>query len=567
MKAVFVFLLAMTCCVDALGADVVVTRPTDLRADRYSDAAVLMALTAGMHVDLLSTEAGWVRARVDGRTGWLRATGLTGPGATVASLARLETGRSAGGNIVVAAGIRGMPKASKHALIIGVDAMSAKDPALRWPGVAHDVESARAIAERVGVPDVNVEILTGADATFDGIGAAIDRLAERVQPGDQVLVYFSGPGTQMTDGNRCVNAWATTDGAAWASAAVVGRMRPVLRDAGKLLIVSDAAYSPRPTTAGTTRKFYPMPAPRGCSAPGQTTSSLFEAAVAADLYGSNLVVMDGIGGTAAGNDSADGGGTFTIALTDCFLGDAIDADGSTSISIAEIGVCTNRRRHPTSARQEGGMVSVSGRGDYAPLIGVVPAAATTTTSASGKAPVTTSPRVVIEDLFAQRDSRIDVRLIASPDELRIGHDFLDLTLTSSRAGFVYLVLLGSDGKSFSLLFPNDLDRDNRIAAGETLHLPRPPWRVQSQGPAGHDLLLAIVAESERDLAPFAAQKEGPFGTALTDRAGRLQLQWLLGRSGRADSEACVAAGSRRNLAAVKTCSDAFGAALVGVVER
>jgi hypothetical protein len=298
------------------------------------------------------------------------------------------------------------------------------------------------------------------------------------------------------------------------------------------------------------------------------TSSLFQAAVAADLYKSNLVVMDGISGILAGGDAAGAGGTFTVALTDCFLGDAVDADGSMSISIAEIGTCTNRRRDPTFSRQMPGMVAVSGNAGYSPLIGVSTAVASSTGATVPAATVAaTSPRVVIQDLFAQRDSRVDVKLVATPGELRIGQDFLDLTLTSSHAGYVYLVMLGSDGKSFYLLFPNDLDRDNRIAAGTALHLPRATWRVQSQGPAGTDLLLAIVAESERDLALLTSRKEGPFSTALTDAEGRVQLQWLLGHSGRAASSECVDGGKRRNLAAVKVCSDAFGAAMIGVVER
>ena len=132
---------------------------------------------------------------------------------------------------------------------------------------------------------------------------------------------------------------------------------------------------------------------------------------------------------------------------------------------------------------------------------------------------------------------------------------------------MYLILLGSDAKSFYLLFPNELDRDNRIAAGETLRLPRPSWRVQSQGPAGHDLLLVVVAESERDLKAFAGRKEGPFSMLLTNAEGRAELQWLLGRSAQADAQSCVAAGRQRNLAAVKVCSDAFGAARIEVIEH
>jgi hypothetical protein len=148
----------------------------------------------------------------------------------------------------------------------------------------------------------------------------------------------------------------------------------------------------------------------------------------------------------------------------------------------------------------------------------------------------------------------------------VGKDFLNLALTSGSDGFVYLILLGSDAKSFYLLFPNALDRDNRIAAGQTLVLPRAQWRVQAQGPPGHDIVLAVVAESERDLSALGA-RAGPFSAALTDVEGRARLQWLLGHSSAADTENCRLAGKQRNLAVVRSCSDAFGAARAEVVEQ
>jgi Domain of unknown function (DUF4384) len=139
-------------------------------------------------------------------------------------------------------------------------------------------------------------------------------------------------------------------------------------------------------------------------------------------------------------------------------------------------------------------------------------------------------------VLAQGDGRISVQLTAVPPALRIGRDYLDLQLKSSHDGFVYLILLGSDEKSFYLLFPNALDRDNRIAAGQTLQLPRPSWRIQSQGPPGRDVLLGVVAESARDLASIEREKNGPFTTVLSDMQGRAQLQWLLGRSGIAEMQ-------------------------------
>ena len=106
-----------------------------------------------------------------------------------------------------------------------------------------------------------------------------------------------------------------------------------------------------------------------------------------------------------------------------------------------------------------------------------------------------------------------------------------------------------------------------IAAGEEMRLPRPQWSVQSEGPPGVNVIVAVVAESPRDLRPLQGRKAGPFMDVLADLQGRASLQWLLGRSASADAERCTAGGGRRNLQVVPTCSDAYGAAQVEVAER
>jgi Domain of unknown function (DUF4384)/Caspase domain len=551
----------------ALAVDTIVTRPTDLRADRYVDAPSLRPIASGTHVELLKTEAGWVQIRIDAQTGWVRATGLGGEAASVSALARLETGRSASGNIVVAAGIRRIPKASKHALIIGVDTVTFDaTSSARWPGIGDDIESARLIADRIGVPSDNVEVVRGAQTTAALIGQALDRLNERVQPGDQVLVYFSGPGAQTLDEGRCASAWVGLDGATMSATALARRLQPALSTADKVLVISDAGYAAT-VSAASTRKSIALPVKRACGAADANVQfGLVDAAVALGISSQNLVHLQSSPGIDQGVQQANAGGLMTQALVDCFLGDAADLDQSASISIGELTTCANRHGRTTARTRPSIFVTVSGNAAYSPIIGVMPAPASSSTAASSPPVGNGSPRAAIDDVYAQRDGRIDVTLTATPNSLQIGRDFIDLKLTSTRAGFVYLVLLGSDGKSFYLLFPNDLDRDNRIATGETVRLPRPSWRVQPQGPPGHDTILAIVAESERDLTSFAGHKEGPFSTALTDPEGRAQLQWLLGRSSQADAEQCVEAGKRRNLSAIKVCSDAFGAALVDVIE-
>ena len=543
-------MLAMTGGI-AWAADTTARGPLDLRADRYIDSAVVMQIAEGSRVEMIKSEAGWVQVRADGRVGWVRATGLAGEGATVSTLARLDNGRSASGNLVVAAGIRRIPKASKHALIIAVESITAAGvPARRWSGVIDDLIGARLIASRLGIPAANQVEVSQVGATVGTLNSEIANLNERVQPGDQVLVYFSGPGTHVVEDGACVPAWTMPDGKSMSAATLVRSMRPALLNADKVLFVSDAAYV-QVAKDDASRKVVPSACRPGAAAGDMTVVAT---AVAAGISAQNIVALQSTGNE-QGVDIAHGGSVFMQSLTDCFLGDAVDLDQSASISIAEIGACANRRG------RNGPLVSITGNAGWSPIVGVA-----SKLSATGPG-ATTLPRAAIDDVVAQRDGRIDVTLSATPSTLRIGRDWLDLDVTSKHAGFVYLVLLGSDGQSFYLLFPNDLDHDNRIAAGETLRLPRPTWRVQGQGPPGRDTVLAIVAEAERDLAPFAAHKQGPFSTALTDVEGRAQLQWLLGRSGLGATSECVDAGKRRNLAAVQVCSDAFGAAVVEVMEK
>jgi hypothetical protein len=135
--------------------------------------------------------------------------------------------------------------------------------------------------------------------------------------------------------------------------------------------------------------------------------------------------------------------------------------------------------------------------------------------------------------------------------LKIGADSLDLTVQSSHDGHLYLVLLGSDAKSFYLLFPNGLDGDNRISAKTPLRLPRPNWAIKAGGPAGTDQMLVLVTDTPRDLqkmqmaSPSASE---PFTYALNDFSGRASLINFLVGKGRTEG------------------SESFGSSLVQIKE-
>lgn len=114
-----------------------------------------------------------------------------------------------------------------------------------------------------------------------------------------------------------------------------------------------------------------------------------------------------------------------------------------------------------------------------------------------------------------------------------------------------------------MLFPNYLDRDNAIRARQTLNLPRSKWAIKAQGPSGRDSILTIVADSPRDLSALGNSKSGPFYTLTTASNGQPDLQWLL----HAASHACSHLKPVQARNAKTSCSDAFGSALVDIVEK
>ena len=166
-------------------------------------------------------------------------------------------------------------------------------------------------------------------------------------------------------------------------------------------------------------------------------------------------------------------------------------------------------------------------------------------------------------MFEQRDAKRAVRVLAGKEILKIGQDTLDLVVQSDRAGYVYLALAGSDNKSVYLLFPNDLDQNNKIEAGQSMVLPRPNWRVRAGGPPGRDSLLVMVADGPRDLTDLASNKAGPFMASLNDVQGRAKLGALMASSKIVTSQACLSEASRKKN---PLCSDAYGAAMLSIEE-
>ena len=145
-------------------------------------------------------------------------------------------------------------------------------------------------------------------------------------------------------------------------------------------------------------------------------------------------------------------------------------------------------------------------------------------------PPALGPIATLGDVLNQRDPRRSVDLRLRQARLKIDRDELALALISARSGYLYLIHIEPNLRSFTLLFPNALQPDNRIAANQAVHLPRMDWRLVSAGPPGKSHLLAVVTDQPRDVAVLPPVTTSlPFSQLMTDDSGRGRLlQFVIG---------------------------------------
>ncbi|MBY0238854.1 MAG: caspase family protein [Burkholderiaceae bacterium] len=493
------------------------------------------------------------------------------------------------------------PRAARHALIVAIgDYMNPNIPPLL--GVGHDVDSATKMATAMQIPAANIRVLRDHDATAARIEQEIAELNSRTRPGDRVFFYYSGHGTRyyssLPADQGCVEALLPADSAPLTNARLATLMKPISDKVDKLMVFYDACHSggivgkPLGVTRSLTTpkgkltpKFTPGGAIDACSKPTNIrTRSLGNETAKAGTLAQNIVLISSSRPDEVSFDDEDAGGVATQAWRDCMLHDAQDLDQSGAISINEISACAQVRidaRFKGNAQFGAQHMIIGGNAGFVPgwltstAAATAPAAVAATSAATPATPpavvavaaasatpatVQAAPGAALADILAQSDPRRQVTVNAPTRMLKIGKDALDLSVTSSHAGYVYVVMLGSDKKSYYMLFPNDRDGENYIKAGDSMKLPRPNWRITAQGPAGTDRMLVVVSATPRDLTQLGNNKAGPFTYNLTDAGGRARLQWLLGTSVGLSSPECQP-GAARDATTAERCSDAFGAVI------
>ncbi|MES3003241.1 MAG: caspase family protein [Pseudomonadota bacterium] len=590
--------LALACAV-AFAQQTSTVRTTELRSDKLGIAPVMKQLPAGAPLTMLSLEGGWALVHAAGQTGWVRAGALAlqSPAAAVTLLA---SGRESAGNSVMTLGVRGLPaRGNRHALIIGVSRYA--DPSIpELPGARVDRESATQMAQAMQVPLANTRYLQDGQATAAGIRAAIAELDRNVQGGDRVFIHYSGHGTRFNDpaAGGCVEALLAYDGGQQGTITnreMTELLAPLIAKTDKIFVMFDACFSggliqPAARSRGLANandegrlrpKFADTSDQCGRPVNVRTRNLLVELAGKGGLP-QDVVHLSAARDNEISFDDEFKGGLATQFVRDCMLRDVRDLDGSGAYSIDEIRSCAQEkieRRMDNDANFKPHHLTLSGNAAFVPTWfsqampqPAAPAAAVAASSAVAAvipAPVAPTPpppltgEQALAQMFAQRDGKRRVQVSLSSPRLAIGRDSLDFSVRSDRPGYVYVALAGSDNQSVYMLFPNELDRDNRIDAGKAMSLPRASWRVRAAGPAGIDNLLVIVSDAPRDLASLGQSRAGPFLSSLNDAQGRAALGALMTTSASSSGAACRS----RSTSVVRTqCSDAYGAAMVAVEE-
>jgi hypothetical protein len=472
---------------------------------------------------------------------------------------------------------------NRYALMIGIGEYT-KSGIQSLAGVKFDIQSAKLMASSMGIPEQNIQILQNANATAEHIRESIKQLNQRLLPGDRLFVYYSGHGTRWYDPNIsdgvCTEGLVATDGEVLSNKEIGKLLRPISEKTDKLIVFYDACFSggvvSSPLTTRSislnrillTPKVTPSINQPECSiASNFKTRSLNTVMLQQGLLPQNIVHIAASRADEVSFDNADQGGMATVAWRDCLLGQAKDNNQLGVITVQDITSCAQKKLDQTFSNMQGDVLSqhmiIGGNKHFVPALIKADFMPLSNIDVSQKI----NPAVVLEQIHEQRDAGRKIEVSVDKSRLKIGVDQLKISIKSSQNGYLYIALAGSDQKSLYLLYPNKLDGNNAIKAGQTINLPPKSWAIDAAGPVGTDTLFVMLTDSPRKIEELAFVREGPFMKTLLDGGGLSLLQSVLATSSNSEQSRCQQTSGLRNLKVARQCSDAFGSEIIKIEEN
>jgi serine/threonine protein kinase len=189
------------------------------------------------------------------------------------------------------------------------------------------------------------------------------------------------------------------------------------------------------------------------------------------------------------------------------------------------------------------------------------------TVAAASPAIAAAPPAAADAPFEPIDALRQVLGGASPDRMvtvqvaqprvQIKRDRLSFSVRASHAGYLYVQMVGTNRTDYWMLFPNAVDKDNYVKAGQTLTLPRSKWKMVGTGPAGIDQFVAIISDVPRDFTGAGLVKGDPFSEFPIARARQMQ---------RSHTGATPLFAGAPECAGVTPCSTIYGASMFSIEE-
>lgn len=418
--------------------------------------------------------------------------------------------------------------AENHALIMWIGQYA--DPRANLPGIDLDAKAARRIAETMGVPPANVTELKNEQLALRSMGQALSALVDRIKPGDKVLIYYSGHGAQQPNvsggGHKCSEGLVAQDVQLYFDRELESTLAKLGAKASQVVMLNDSCFSGGASVKSVQSlvpKVYPLPIAKPAATPavaGTANDPSYQCgdAVNKQLLKKTIEVVPREGArllylaASADNEvsyAGPQGSLATQAWAACLQDPAADTDRSGSINGEELRQCAQAR---IDRNREGVHQRLS-------LTGTSTLAVASTAATAATATVLVEPQKALRDLSEGADKAIGValktKLPAGRSGLRIGQDALEFDIETDREGYLYVFQVGSDNKTINLLFPNEIDRDNRVPKGRH-SFPRASWALKANGPAGTDHLMALLSSTPKDYSPVL-RKAGVFASLPATR--------------------------------------------------
>ncbi|QIL73077.1 DUF4384 domain-containing protein [Diaphorobacter sp. HDW4B] len=412
----------------------------------------------------------------------------------------------------------GGARAENHALIMWVGEYA--DARQNLPGIDKDAALARGIARSMGVADNNIVEVKNRDLTLEGMKLAVGQLVGRVQSGDRVFIYYSGHGGQVdAAGGKCSEGMVAHDGSLYFDQQLQDDLDRLAGKAAQVIFMNDSCFSGGAATkdagssSGEVAKSYTGTIKSAGGADGyacgdavnKMTRSFAERASRQELQ----VLYIAASSDRELSYASSKGSTATVAWAQCLENAQTDTNRDGFLSGEELRQCAQTRINGVSRKQQ----TVTLIGNIQLPVGFNTASVTTT-------PV--QPERTLAALRAASDPTMNMVLNLSQTQLSISRrDRLDFSISTPQAGYLYLLHIGSDGKTFDVLFPNDMDTNNYVSAG-VHRFPRPKWAVEATGPEGVGYVMAYMSPTPKNFRD-GMDKIGPFASVSATRSAASKL--------------------------------------------